>query len=76
MRWRFDKKCGTEYSLSDGNTNTTECDPDGKRPCCSAERNGTCGYTADHCTCEGCTDYRDVEKWIEESKCMLVCIIR
>ena len=63
MRWRFDKKCGIDYPLPDGNA--TECNPDGWYPCCSSSK-GECGNTADHCTCVGCTDYRDVKKWRDE----------
>ena len=63
-RWRiFDDKCGSNYPLHDGTP--TECDPDGKKPCCS--KNGACGFTADYCTCDGCADYR-YEKWRKEGK--------
>ena len=64
MRWRFDKKCGSDYPIPDGNA--TECNPDGDYPCCCSSSNGECGYTAHHCTCVGCTDYRDVKKWRDE----------
>ena len=49
--------CGIQYPLQNGNT--AECDPEKQRPCCSSW--GQCGITADHCTCEGCVDYRNVE---------------
>ena len=63
MRWRFDEKCGSDYLLPDGNA--TECNADGWYPCCSSSK-GKCGKTANHCTCVGCTDYRDIKKWRDE----------
>ena len=58
--------CGSKYPLPDGTP--TECDPDGMNPCCSSTTWGNCGHTAEYCTCEGCTDYRDVDKWRAEGK--------
>ena len=63
MKWRFDKRCGSKYPLPDGTA--AECDPDSTWSHCCNEENGECGETADHCTCRGCIDYRDVKKWTE-----------
>ena len=60
--WRNDGKCGSDYPLPNGTT--AQCDPDGETPCCSS--NGQCGNTTEHCSCNGCTDYR-FGKWWRES---------
>ncbi|KAL5255057.1 hypothetical protein ACHWQZ_G014479 [Mnemiopsis leidyi] len=60
------EKCGSSYPLPDGNA--TECDPDGKYPCCSNKYKGECGYTALSCSCKDCVDYRDIQKWKEEGE--------
>ena len=65
-RWNNKGKCGSHYPLYDGSA--AQCDPDGERPCCSDKSRGECGNTAEHCTCENCTDYRDMEKWRREGK--------
>lgn len=36
-----------------------ECNPDGAFPCCSPS--GWCGASTEHCTCEGCVDYRSAK---------------
>ena len=61
-RWRNDGRCGIRYPLSNGNA--AECDPEGQNPCCS--RWERCGDSADHCTCDGCIDYRDAKKMTDE----------
>ena len=65
MRWRFDGKCGSKYQLPD--KTPAECDPDGKRPCCS-QLSGACGNTTKHCSCVDCIDYREVKKWREAGR--------
>ena len=40
----------------------TECDPEGKNPCCNGN---VCGITKDYCSCPGCIDYRDESRWRE-----------
>ena len=69
IKWRFDRRCGSEYPSPDGTSGPTECDPEGLYPCCSDAKKGWCGNTLDHCTCESCIDYRDLEKWRQEGKC-------
>ena len=32
-RWRYDRRCGRKFPLPDGTP--SECDPDGKNPCCN-----------------------------------------
>ncbi|KAI8504762.1 hypothetical protein Bbelb_178800 [Branchiostoma belcheri] len=54
LKWRDDSRCGDGYTVEDGST--AECNPDSDRPCCSPYN--YCGYTTDHCDCEGCVDYR------------------
>jgi len=55
--WRADGRCG--YSdflpLSSMSSVQAQCDGDGTYPCCS--QFGWCGFSADHCDCDGCTDY-------------------
>ena len=68
LKWRYDRLCGKIYHLPDGAA--AQCDPDGDKPCCSTNswRNGKCGNTTDHCSCEDCTDYRVIYKEWEESE--------
>ena len=59
-KWRFDRRCGPNYPLSDGGP--TQCNPTSKNYCCS--KWGWCGAQGDtpgdndtdHCT--GGIDYR------------------
>ena len=77
LKWRYDGKCGSKYPLPDSTPG--QCDPDGNKPCCSHNRFGECGNTAEHCTCSTCTNYtrlhRDwkesgsTEKWRHDGKC-------
>lgn len=53
---RKDKRCGTEYPLSDGSP--SQCDPYADKFCCS--KWGYCGFTSEHCECSECIDYRKV----------------
>ncbi|XP_078593936.1 uncharacterized protein LOC144871863 [Branchiostoma floridae x Branchiostoma japonicum] len=52
-KWRDDLRCGQGYPADDGNP--AECDPDGKRRCCSNAN--WCGYSLYHCDCRGCVNY-------------------
>eukprot|EP00058_Branchiostoma_floridae_P006568 XP_002592056.1 hypothetical protein BRAFLDRAFT_107134 [Branchiostoma floridae] len=52
-KWRDDLRCGQGYPADDGNP--AECDPDGKRRCCSDAN--WCGYSLYHCDCRGCVNY-------------------
>ena len=61
LKCRYDGKCGSRYPLPDGTLG--QCDPDGEKPCCSAE--GECGSTAEHCSCSFCTDYKFAKWWRE-----------
>ena len=77
QRWTYDGRCGAEFPLPDDTP--SQCDPDGKTPCCSHELYGNCGNSTEHCTCEHCTDYRIVyrewresqgkQKWRSDKKC-------
>ena len=60
--WRDDGHCGRNYPLPDGTV--SECDPDGKNPCCS-DRWGECGSTTEHCSCRRCIDYKSAKQWRE-----------
>nr|ACO15391.1 Agglutinin isolectin 1 precursor [Caligus clemensi] len=51
---RSDRRCGKLFPLEDGSQ--SECNPKSANPCCSAF--GYCGPGADHCSCEGCVDFR------------------
>ena len=63
-QWRYDGKCGSKNFLPDGAPG--QCNPDGDKPCCSHNEHGECGNTADHCSCDSCTDYKILYKeWIE-----------
>ena len=53
IKWRNDGKCGDKFSLPD--SSPAQCDPNGANPCCDGQN---CGYTKDHCTCDGCVDYQ------------------
>ena len=57
-RVRQDRRCGAQFPLDDGSP--SECDGAGENPCCS--KWGYCGPGADHCECEGCTDYRTADQ--------------
>ena len=61
QKWRNDSMCGRHYPLPDGTS--AECDPDGDKPCCSSL--GRCGYSAGHCSCVYCTDYKFIKWWRE-----------
>ena len=76
QKWRNDSRCGSEYPLPDGTP--AECDPDGDKPCCSGNLYGECGYSAEHCSCSFCTDYKfakwwkesgGTQKWRNDSRC-------
>ena len=58
--WRSDWNCGTDYPLPDGRA--TECNPEGKYPCCGGKIKGYCGNTADDCQCSDCVDFREVQE--------------
>ena len=62
QRWGYDGRCGRWRSLPDGTG--SQCDPDGKKPCCSNSRlQGRCGNTSD-CDCNDCKNYNHVnEGW-------------
>ena len=71
IKWRKDFRCGSYYSLSDGNS--SECDPNGWNPCCSSNR--WCGFTAEYCLCSGCVDYRIMRELIKsEEKCVFTAV--
>ena len=54
QKWRYDKQCGSKHPLFDGTS--TECNPDGKNPCCNVH--GLCGSRESDCVCSNCVDYR------------------
>ena len=60
IRWRPDGRCGKYYLLPDGTP--SECDPDGENPCCNHEVDGRCGNSAEHCSCDHCTDYEYIKE--------------
>ncbi|XP_071829570.1 uncharacterized protein [Apostichopus japonicus] len=60
--YRQDYRCGAGFPAAYGQD--AECDPDGPYPCCSPWK--WCGNTADHCDCDGCTDYRPYR---QDSRC-------
>ena len=64
-KWRDDGICGSSNSLLDGED--PGCDPGGENPCCSDNYSGECGNTAEHCTCEDCTNYTRIYREWEES---------
>ncbi|XP_066269746.1 uncharacterized protein [Branchiostoma lanceolatum] len=53
-RWRDDLRCGPDFPAP--GSASGECDPVSFTPCCSLS--GFCGSTEEHCTCEGCVDFR------------------
>ncbi|KAJ8018619.1 hypothetical protein HOLleu_43303 [Holothuria leucospilota] len=57
---RSDGRCGPHYPLTNGQPG--KCDPDSGGPCCSTD--GWCGNTPGHCTCNGCIDYRELERGV------------
>ncbi|XP_078693730.1 uncharacterized protein LOC144923229 isoform X2 [Branchiostoma floridae x Branchiostoma belcheri] len=63
LRWRHDLRCGPGYPA--GNGHPAECDPNGGVPCCST--GNWCGNTPDHCDCQGCVDYRDIDGTVSPS---------
>ena len=68
IKWKKDRRCGTQYLLHDGNV--TECDPDGVYPCCSDDYIGLCGNTADDCSTRNSVNYtyeREFARKWEES---------
>jgi len=56
--WRLDSQCGEGVMNPSypGGPEWATCDPEGVYPCCSDA--GWCGITPNHCTCNGCIDYR------------------
>eukprot|EP00927_Polykrikos_kofoidii_P039286 TRINITY_DN33703_c0_g1_i1.p1 TRINITY_DN33703_c0_g1~~TRINITY_DN33703_c0_g1_i1.p1 ORF type:complete len:981 (+),score=86.68 TRINITY_DN33703_c0_g1_i1:111-3053(+) len=54
ITWRDDMRCGSSSPLPDGSP--AECDKNGKFPCCGPS--GWCGISREHCSCDGCHDYR------------------
>ena len=64
--WKDDGWCGSDYPLPDGSP--SQCDPDGKFPCCNARVKGRCGRTRKYCTCQDCIDYRKI-KWRDDGRC-------
>ena len=66
LKWRYDGRCGYSSPLPDGTP--AQCDPDGDKPCCRDDWNGSCGNTTEHCTCTYCTDYRGIYRYWRESK--------
>ena len=51
---REDGRCGPRFPLADGSPTT--CDPDSADFCCSP--GGWCGHSWEHCSCDGCVNYR------------------
>ena len=58
--WRLDSQCGEGVMNPSypGGPEWATCDPEGVYPCCSDA--GWCGITPNHCTCNGCIDYRHI----------------
>ena len=79
QKWRYDRKCGSNFPLPDGKP--AQCDPDGDNPCCDAIDFGECGDSTEHCSCMYCTDYSvlykdwrksgGTQKWRYDGKCGL-----
>ena len=66
-KWRNDGRCGINYRLPDGTPG--QCDPDGENPCCGGNWNERCGSKTEHCSCEGCTDYKIMyNKWRDSNR--------
>ena len=64
IKWRKDRRCGSSYSLPDGNP--TECDPDGVYPCCSGlQYEGRCGNMANSCYLNYTLEREVERKWKE-----------
>lgn len=59
QRWRPDFKCGDHVPLLP-DEQPVECEPAGDYPCCS--NLGWCGKSAEHCSCETCSDYQSKVK--------------
>ena len=59
QKWRYDRRCGSQFPLPDGST--SECDPDGKFPCCPGS-SGLCVDDMSSCMCHDCIDYRVVSE--------------
>ena len=73
IKWRKDRRCGSEYLLPDGNI--SECDPDGVYPCCDDDESGYCGNTAEQCSNPWSVDYRAVRELIKsQEKCVLTTV--
>ena len=76
-KWTDHGKCGSDYPLPDGTP--TQCDPNGKNPCCNRMWDGECGNSTQHCSCDDCSDYRAIFrdwaesdgklKWRKDGKC-------
>ena len=74
QKWRSDGKCGYLFPLADGKP--SECNPNGKYPCCS---NWAIGWCGDSCSWEDCVDYRTIyqdwkksggtQRWRYDEKC-------
>ena len=58
QKWRYDGRCGTKFPLPDGTP--SQCDPESEKPCC--DKDGYCSDRTFSCLCEGCIDYRLVQK--------------
>ena len=62
QKWRSDGRCGIGHPLPDGTP--AQCDPDGKKPCCTSSIAGSCRSSS--CLCNDCIDYR-VYRTVKES---------
>ena len=59
QKWRYDERCGKNFSLPDGSP--AECEPYSEKPCC---KNGRCAYnTRSSCACSGCLNYTLIKEW-------------
>ena len=65
QKWRYDGRCGRDYTLPDGTP--AQCDPDGRFPCCDG-RQGRCSGTREDCTCHDCIDYIKM-RWRNDGRC-------
>ena len=55
IRYEKELKCGPLFPAWNLGPNG-ECDPNSPNPCCSSH--GNCGFSDEHCKCEGCIDFR------------------
>eukprot|EP01067_Filipodium_phascolosomae_P009303 Filipodium_phascolosomae@DN8267_c0_g1_i1.p1 len=56
--WRHDGRCGTDFQNFYEEAAT--CNPETTQPCCSPS--GWCGNSPDHCTCDGCLQFRSLKR--------------